>query len=128
MPKVYLEDVGIRNIALSDFRKTELRQEAGSLIENFILNEFSKSLSSLDRIFFWRTLAQQEVDFIYQRGDRFTPVEVKNIVSKKETVPSGMKSFIQSYKPKQALVVTRDRLARAEFKGTTIYFLPAWMV
>lgn len=50
------------------------------------------------------------------------------MVSKKETVPSGMKSLIQNYKPKEALVITRDRLARTEFKGTTIYFLPAWMV
>ena len=128
MHKVYLEDIGIRNIALSDFRKTELRPEAGSLIENFVLNEFSKSLSSLDRIFFWRTLAQQEVDFIYQKRDKFIPIEVKNMISRKETVPSGMKSFIQNYKPKEALVITRDRLTRTEFKGTTIYFLPAWMV
>ena len=89
-----------------------MRPDAGSLIENFVLNEFLTSLSSLDKIFFWRTLARQEVDFIYQRGDRLIPIEVKNMVFRKESVPSGMKSFIQNYKPEQALVVTRGHLAR----------------
>ena len=128
MPKVYLEDAGMRNVILSDFRKLGLRPDAGSIMENFILNEFSKVLSSLDKISFWRTLAQTEVDFVYQRSNEVIPVEVKSRPSKKGIVPSGIRSFIQNYKPKRALVITPDRFACLEFKGANIYFLPAWMV
>lgn len=128
MPKVYLEDMGLRNFALSDFRTVSLRRELGNIVENFVFNEFQKSAQSLDKLYFWRTLSQQEVDFVYQRGEEYTAVEVKYVPFKKEVIPSGLRSFIQKYRPKTALVVTQGYQGHTRFHSTDVYFLPVWMI
>ena len=39
MPKSYFEDLGIRNMIVNDFRKTNLRNDIGAIAENFVFNE-----------------------------------------------------------------------------------------
>ena len=39
MPKLYFEDLGIRNMIVNDFRKTNLRNDIGAIAENFVFNE-----------------------------------------------------------------------------------------
>ncbi|MBI5554691.1 MAG: DUF4143 domain-containing protein [Elusimicrobia bacterium] len=128
MPKIYMEDIGIRNMSLADFRRLELRAELGSLIENFVLNEFSKYRQGVDEIYFWRTIAQQEVDFLYKSKDGLIPVEVKYTLFKEKYIPSGLRNFIQNYQSKEALIITKDYLTKTNFQNTTVYFIPAWLI
>lgn len=128
MPKVYVEDLGIRNVSLADFRKLELRAELGSLIENFVLNEFYKYRQGVDEIYFWRTIGQQEVDFVYKSKDSIIPVEVKYSPFKEQYITSGMRNFIQNYKPQVAVTVTKDYLSETKFQNTSVYFIPAWLI
>jgi len=128
MPKVYFEDLGIRNIILSDFRSPNLRNNLGHLVENFIFNELDKKRGLLDTIKFWRTLSKQEVDFIYQKQDEITPIEVKYQNFNTIKIPAGIKSFIKKYKPKKAITITQDFSAFAEFEKTKIYFIPAFLI
>ncbi|MBU2530944.1 MAG: DUF4143 domain-containing protein, partial [Elusimicrobia bacterium] len=126
--KIFLEDLGIRNAVLADFKGLNLRQDLGSMLENFVLNELDKNKNVLAKINFWRTVSKQEVDFIYQTPDEIIPIEVKCRVFKEAKIPSGLKSFIKYYSPKKAIVVTQDFLSIGKFKNTKIHFIPAWLV
>lgn len=63
MPKVYFQDAGLRNRLLNRFYQITEREDRGQLLENYVwirLNE----LYPKDQIRFWRTPAQNEVDFV----------------------------------------------------------------
>ncbi|MGB3344064.1 MAG: ATP-binding protein [Aequorivita sp.] len=65
--KIYFYDVGIRNSVINNWNPAKMRQDIGPLWENFLIVERMKyksyhNLYSND--YFWRNLAQQEIDFI----------------------------------------------------------------
>lgn len=128
MPKIYFEDVGLRNAIFNDFKDNKQPDDLGCLVENFIFNQLNKQRLLLDKINFWRTLSKQEVDFIYQTPDEIIPIEVKYQNFKQAKIPAGIRSFIKAYKPAKAVVVTRDFLDQIKFQKTTIYFLPAFLI
>jgi predicted AAA+ superfamily ATPase len=65
--KVYFYDTGIRNALLKNFNPLAMRQDTGALWENFCIVERMKTnhygLRFANR-FFWRTVQQQEVDYL----------------------------------------------------------------
>ena len=128
MPKVFLEDLGIRNIILEDFRKLSLRVDLGRMAENFVFNEFFKKLRILEKLYFWRTISKNEVDFMWQKEDKLIPIEVKYRRMKKPELMIGLKNFIENYKCKQALVITIDYFGSVDYKGCRVYFLPMYLV
>ena len=55
--KIYFIDLGIRNALINDFRPLHIREDAGSLWENFCILERRKYLSTTDRLvrsYYWR--------------------------------------------------------------------------
>lgn len=64
MPKVYFYDLGLRNFFLGDYSKIENRLDRGAYLENVAFREFLRESGSLNKIKFWRTQDQKEVDFI----------------------------------------------------------------
>lgn len=78
--KIYFYDCGIRNAVLGNFTGIDKRSDAGGLWENFFLVERMKYLSyeSMDfRHYFWRTTAQQEIDFIEESEGELLALECK---------------------------------------------------
>jgi len=129
MPKIYLEDTGIHNIILSDFKQIKLRSDIGQIVENFVFNELDKNKMPADRINFWRTTSKQEVDFIYQtREGLIIPIEVKYKSFENLKIPSGIKSFVNLYHAKKAIVITKDFYKIIKYKETEIYFIPVWLI
>ena len=78
--KIYFYDTGIRNALLSAYQPLSLRVDTGQLWENFIICERFKKIE-YDRIFcnsyFWRTLQQQEIDYIEELNGEFSLYEFK---------------------------------------------------
>ena len=76
MPKVYLLDTGLRNCLLNNFAPLSFRSEKGVLWENayfrMLLNAYPQ-----DEIFYWRTSAGNEVDFVLPNIQNPYAVEVK---------------------------------------------------
>lgn len=65
--KIYFYDNGLRNAVINQFNPATLRQDIGQLWENWFISERIKFLNNTEKEvskFFWRTLAQQEVDYI----------------------------------------------------------------
>ncbi|HPR18153.1 MAG TPA: ATP-binding protein [Candidatus Cloacimonadota bacterium] len=65
MPKIYLNDLGLRNYLLNNFEPIATREDRGDLLENFVFRRFY-DMYEPDEIKFWRTQKKQEVDFIIQ--------------------------------------------------------------
>jgi predicted AAA+ superfamily ATPase len=105
--KIYFYDNGVRNMVIGNFNTLSLRQDKGALWENFLVSERMKMLSysqSVAKPYFWRTTAQQEIDYIETNADAVSAFEFKWANTKKAKLP---KSFIEAYQP-SFLVVDKD--------------------
>ncbi len=95
MPKVYFNDLGLRNMLCGNFNKPLERIDKGSLLENYILNRLMEDYS-IDEIKFWRTADQNEADFIVKPLlDEQFAIEVKFGTSGIKT--SKYKQFRKTY-------------------------------
>lgn len=105
--KIYFYDNGVRNMLIGNFNSLEFRQDKGSLWENFLVSERIKLLSysqSVAKPYFWRTTAQQEIDYLETNADAVSAFEFKWASLKKVKLP---KSFEEAYQP-SFLVVTKE--------------------
>ena len=128
MPKLYFEDLGIRNMIVNDFRKLDLRNNLGAIAENFIFNELNKKLAVTDELYFWRTISKQEVDFVLKKENKIIPIEVKYQNFKKSQITIGMKNFIELYQPKQAIIITKDYQDFIKINKCEVYFIPVYLI
>ena len=93
---------------INNFSDLEVRVDKGALAENFVFNRLKSVVGDKGIIHFWRTTAKAEVDFVVEFPDRLIPVEVKFEPFKKEKIPKGLFSFIRTYSPEFAVVVTKN--------------------
>ena len=96
-PKVYFIDTGLRNVIANDLEG----EPGGKLFENYVFSELTK-IGFTPK--YWRTKSKAEVDFMVEKGNEIIPVEVK--LDAGNRIEKSLRSFIQSYKPKRALVVS----------------------
>jgi uncharacterized protein len=105
MKKILFWDNGIRNALIDDFRPLEQRNDAGLLWENYMISERMKRNHYLQKnikSFFWRSLQQQEVDYVETENKVIRGFEMKWNSHKKNYVT---KAFTNLYpKAKTALV------------------------
>ncbi|PCJ28557.1 MAG: ATPase [Flavobacteriales bacterium] len=95
--KIYFYDNGIRNALIANFQQVELRQDMGALWENFMIAErmkFNDYHSKWVNRFFWRTQAQQEVDYIEETDGQLFAYEFKWNVKGKGKIT---KAFTNAY-------------------------------
>ncbi len=67
MKKIYFFDLGIRNALLRNFNPLSLRNDTGALWKNYFILERRKIISYHELRFeqrFWRTKAQEEIDYL----------------------------------------------------------------
>jgi len=77
MPKVYFNDLGLRNILLNQFQPPEIRLDKGALLENYMFIRLNELYTS-DYLRYWRTATGDEVDFVVvQSGESGFAVECK---------------------------------------------------
>lgn len=80
MNKIYFYDNGLRNAVINQFNPVNLRNDIGQLWENWFVTErlkFLKNNGKLANRFFWRTTAQQEIDYIEESEDILLGFECK---------------------------------------------------
>ena len=73
---------------------------SGAIAENFIAQNLR---SKGDRLYYWSSAGQAEVDFLIQREDALIPVEVK---SGHHTRSRSLSVFREKYKPAYAVRVS----------------------
>ncbi|GAA3945204.1 AAA family ATPase [Chitinophaga oryziterrae] len=95
--KIYFYDNGIRNALIKNFSPLELRQDIGSLFENFLVSERMKAnhyRNHYVNTYFWRTHQQQEVDLIEESGGKLYAWEFKWNEKAKAKIPQA---FMDAY-------------------------------
>jgi predicted AAA+ superfamily ATPase len=108
-PKFYLFDVGVAG----NISKRTIEEEKGELFghafEHFIYLEMIAHSSYHEinyDINFWRTKSGQEVDFILGGGEVAVEVKGTAMIDKRALRP--MKSFIELYSPRHAIIVCNE--------------------
>jgi predicted AAA+ superfamily ATPase len=95
MPKVYINDLGLRNVLINYFSPLEQRADKGMVLESLAFRLLSEKYDT-DQIKYWRTADGNEVDFVietsYLKG---FAVEVK--FNEQEARPSKYNKFTQNY-------------------------------
>jgi predicted AAA+ superfamily ATPase len=81
-PKLYFNDTGMAMhlMGVNDWKVLENQGNAGPMVETWVASELLKLLPVLDhrfRLYFWRTQAGQEVDFLVERAGKLVAIEVK---------------------------------------------------
>lgn len=107
--KIYFYDNGVRNAVISNFSPCELRSDAGSLWENFLISERVKNNAFHNRkakYYFWRTTQKQEIDFIEELDGKFSAYEFK-YNPKKNNVKCPL-TFSNAYPEISFSVITKE--------------------
>lgn len=121
-PKLYFIDLGLRNSLINNFLEFDYREDKGKLTENFIFRELLTNFPDYE-IKYWRTTGKAEMDFVLIKDNSYIPIEVK---LGHERLGKSFFSFLESYKPRIAIVATLDFFDVKEIRGTTVYWLPVW--
>ena len=119
-PKVYFKDLGLRDYSLTDFRDFSVRNDIGSMIENYGYNLLVGIFGG--NIKYWRTKAKAEVDFVVEKEQAAYPIEIK--YSSKRIVGKSLFSFIEKFNPPVAVVLTKDYIGEEIVNKTKIKFIP----
>ena len=104
-PKIFFYDMGVRNAIIGDFSALELRNDKGTLFENFIISELIKQDSYLEKnskFYYWRTKQGSEIDVVIEKGKELIGVELKY---KRKAVN---KAFKNRYPEAKIRMITAD--------------------
>jgi predicted AAA+ superfamily ATPase len=124
-PKLYFIDNGLRNAVFGEFQPLDKRADIGQIIENFVFSELIKSIEK-DRLWFYRTTTGSEIDFLYVKGGKTAPLEVKYRISHQKTYPKTLNTLAKHTALKKGLLITRDYFYNLETQNMEILFRPAW--
>jgi len=108
--KFYFYDNGLRNAVINQFSPATLRQDIGGLWENFVMSERVKYLTYQEincNQYFWRTHAQQEVDYVEERNGKMQAYEIKWNVNTKVRFP---KTFLDAYPGTETHILTPQNI------------------
>ena len=97
-PKVYFSDVGTLCYlaGLKDPEHAASGPMGGAIMETAVLSEIVRTLThrGIDpQVFFWRTVAGTEVDFVVEVGGRLVPIEVKLSATPRPAMAAAIKTF-----------------------------------
>ena len=120
MPKVYINDLGLKNIIET---KSFILRETGSMVENFVYNELKIKLK--EKLKFWRTQTRAEVDFVIDNGSSAIPIEVK-YTERKPNITGGLLSFYKKYQPEKMIIITKDYFATERFEHALVEYVPVY--
>lgn len=107
--KVYFYDNGIRNALIHNLNPMSIRQDTGALWENFFVSErlkYNHYTGHYVNSYFWRTTAQQEIDYVEEIDGEMTAFEMKwNPKKANSVIPA---TFRNAYPVKETVVITPD--------------------
>jgi predicted AAA+ superfamily ATPase len=97
--KIYFYDNGIRNAVIGNLTPLANRTDTGALWENFMISERVKYNAYQGRwvqSYFWRTVAQQEVDYLEESNGHIRGYEFKWNPKAKIKIPKSFTSVYDS--------------------------------
>ena len=108
--KIYFIDNGIRNAVINQFSPLASRNDIGALWENYIISErvkWNHYHKKYSNSYFWRTTAQQEIDYLEANGNTINIWEFKWNPKKKS---SFTKTFTDNYFPQTSSFISPENM------------------
>ena len=101
-PKVYFTDVGTLCYlaGLKDPEHAASGPMGGAIMETAVLSEIVKTLTHRGtdpQVYFWRTTAGTEVDFVVETGGNLVPIEVKLSATPRPAMSSAIRIFQKDF-------------------------------
>ncbi len=93
---------------IGDLNPLEVRQDKGNLWENFLISERLKHneyTSSLSKGYFWRTVQQQEIDYVEEETNTVSGFEIKWNPQRRVKIP---KTFVQTYNTEVKIITNEN--------------------
>ena len=127
-PKVYFNDLGIRNELARMHKLPTDKSQIGNLVENFIFSQLKRySAYRKDlKINYWQDYNKNEVDFVLEVENKIVSIEVKYQKGQKDRLTAGVRNFIKKYHSQVHITVTVDYFGSSEINGCSVYFIPAY--
>ncbi|MBI5620812.1 ATP-binding protein [Candidatus Gottesmanbacteria bacterium] len=111
--KYYFLDLGLRNALIRNFNPLHLRNDVGSLFENFCILERMKFLSNQRKpanYYFWRTYDQKEIDLIEERDGKIKAFEFKFGTEK---IPGATgQEFLKTYRDSDLTLINPNNIEK----------------
>lgn len=123
-PKIFFYDNGIRNVIINNFSPMNERDDMGKLFENFLFSELISLLSLYnleDSLYYWRTKAKTEIDFVIKINSKIIPIEVKYNISKAKTIPA-LYNFMEHLNIKEGYVVSASFIGNHTYKNRIVHY------
>ncbi len=128
-PCVYFNDLGFRNYAMNLFGRLSNPGQFGFVFQNFIYNLLKEKITNKGYILhYWRTTDKTEVDFVINKGNELIPIEVKYSALKNTSTKRSLRSFIDRYNPRIAIVINLNLSAEININETIVKFLPFYQI
>ncbi len=126
MPVVYFNDVGLLNFVNGRFGQLDF-STAGFVFQNIVFLLLKEKYKNTNvSIHYWRTKDKAEIDFVLDKGLEIVPVEVKCSAIKNFTISRSLRSFINAYAPKEAVIVNLSGYYEAVLNSTKVSWVPWW--
>lgn len=110
--KFYFFDTGVYQALKPQGPLDDPGTTKGPALEGFVeqhLRSWISYRNNGDNMFYWRTKAGNEVDFVLYGPDLFEAIEVKNSRSIKKSDLSGLSSFLEDYPQANATLLYRGK-------------------
>ena len=122
--KSFFLDIGLRNFLSQTLTESLVKREKGRILENLVFTQLHKACnyfySNLKKIYFWRNLSKNEVDFILHSPEKLIPVEVKA----QPALERGLRAFLEKEGIREAIEITENKFAILESGKIKIYCVP----
>ena len=123
--KCFFLDNGLRNYCVRQFGALATRADKGALIENTVFTELVKDNALRgEELFFWRSKAGAEVDFVLQVKGEAIPIEIKSGSARPGLLSRSFNSFLEGYLPGTAVFLNKDLFHVEPVKQTLVYYVP----
>ncbi|MBK8970330.1 MAG: DUF4143 domain-containing protein [Hahellaceae bacterium] len=100
--KLYFVDVGLAAWLLGIETASQIQRDPlrGALFENLVVMELIKARANQGQdpqLFFYRDSNGNEVDALFKRGRRYTPIEIKSAATFHQRFLKGLEAFRRAY-------------------------------
>ena len=103
-PKIYFNDLGLKNAVINNFNVPKIRDDKGSIYENFVLSQLIRKDIKLS---YFNINKRYEIDFVVEYGGFRYGIEVKSKL-KDNVILKSINKFRNLFKVKKIFVLNKE--------------------
>lgn len=119
--RLYIYDTGIGNALLKNTEITADYEKYVAGACRYMAHEYA--VSNGGETYFWKD-GSREVDIIIRIGDALIPVSINYQQKFSDRTEKSIRVFMRNYGAKNAIIITKDKLKKAD----GIFYIPYWMM